>query len=148
MNHAKYLELAEKEMKDLLDTLRRKNSDYCAGEDDAFANFKVSEKLGLADAEIGLLIRMVDKIQRVRSFLSKGKLEVQTESVQDAIRDIMGYSLLLLGMLEERKPKVTVTPEIRTMYQPLGTVYDPKLHSFISESIVSNPFVELHSGEE
>ena len=142
MNHAKYLELAEKEMKDLLETLRRKNSDYTAGEDDAFANFKVSEKLGLADAEVGLLIRMVDKIQRVRSFLSKGKLEVQTESVQDAIRDIMGYSLLLLGMLEERK--LVITPEVRKIYVEKGSGFDPKLHSIITNCI----YTELGSGEE
>lgn len=105
MNSEQYLEFAEKEMKDLLDVLRRKNSDYCAGSNDAFSNFKVTEKLGLADAEIGLLIRMVDKIQRVKSFLTKGKLEVQNEGVQDAARDIIGYSLLLLGMLSEREGK-------------------------------------------
>jgi len=135
MDHAKYLELAEKEMTDLLETLRRKNSDYCGGEDDAFANFKVSEKLGLADAEVGLLIRMVDKIQRVRSFLSKGKLEVQTESVQDAIRDIMGYSLLLLGMLEERKPKPISMYTCTFNGKPVSMRED-------------GTFVELHSGEE
>jgi hypothetical protein len=102
MNSKEYIQFVEAELNKLIDILRAKNSDYTGGSEDAFANFKVTEKLGLSDAETGLLIRMVDKIQRVRSFLIKGKLEVSNESVEDAVKDIIGYSLLLLGLLRER----------------------------------------------
>jgi hypothetical protein len=83
-------------------TIRAKNADYTNGEG-AFANFEVTERLGLSSAEIGLLIRMVDKIQRLKSFLSKGELQVKGESAQDAAKDIMGYALILSAMLS--KPK-------------------------------------------
>jgi hypothetical protein len=103
MNSKEYIQFVETELAKLVEVLRAKNSDYTGGSEDAFANFKVTEKLGLSDAETGLLIRMVDKIQRVRSFLVKGKLQVTNESVEDAVKDIIGYALLLLGMLRERE---------------------------------------------
>ncbi len=102
MNNKEFLEFAEKEFSLLLETLRQKNSDYTADSPDAFANFKVTQALGLSSAETGILIRTVDKIQRVKSFLAKGSLEVPNESAQDAVRDIIGYSVILLGMLQER----------------------------------------------
>ena len=103
MNKVEYLELVRKELKDLADLIERKNSDYTGGSDDPFANFKVTEQLGLSDARMGVLIRMVDKIQRLRSFIEKGELKVKDESAQDAARDICGYSLILIGMLQSYK---------------------------------------------
>lgn len=97
------MKLARAECEAILSIVQKKNSDYSGGSDDPFDNFKVSERIGLAKAEIGLLIRMMDKVQRVRSFLSKGELQVKNESAQDAVRDIIGYSLVLLGIMEDNK---------------------------------------------
>lgn len=126
MNTKEYLDLVEKEMKDLLEVLRAKNSDYTGGSQDPFSNFRVTEKLGLSSAETGILIRMVDKIQRVKSFLAKGKLEVKNEAVEDALRDIIGYSFIMLGMLSERKPKEEV---------PANTVTD------LTKLSIQQPFI-------
>jgi hypothetical protein len=100
MNKQQYMDLVDRELNAIKDVIQRKNADYTGGADDPFANFRVTEALGLADARTGVLVRMVDKIQRVKSFIAKGKLEVKDESVQDAARDIIGYSLILLGLLE------------------------------------------------
>lgn len=100
---AQYLRDAEAELKAVLEIIRSKNADYTAGADDPFANFRATEALGLASKEVGVLIRMMDKIQRIRSYLDKGELQVPGEGVEDACRDIIGYSLLLLGMLREEK---------------------------------------------
>lgn len=99
MKKADYFELVDRELSLIKDTIQRKNNDYTGASDDAFANFKVTEALGLSDARTGLLIRMVDKIQRLKTFIAKGELQVKGESAQDAARDCIGYSLILLGML-------------------------------------------------
>ena len=48
-----------------------------------------------------LVVRCLDKVQRVKSFTKQGILQVEGEGVEDAFKDIIGYSLLALGMLEE-----------------------------------------------
>ena len=103
MKKEAYFSLVERELEAIKDTIKRKNNDYTGGADDAFANFKVTENLGLSDARTGVLIRMVDKIQRLKTFIAKGKLQVKGEGAQDAARDIIGYSLILLGMLGDEK---------------------------------------------
>lgn len=102
MKREDFLCLARRELHGLLATIERKNHDYTGADDDALANFKVTEAIGLADARIGVLIRMVDKIQRLRTYCAKGKLEVVGEGAKDACLDICGYAILLLAMLEEQ----------------------------------------------
>lgn len=83
-----------------------KNHDYTAGSDDPFANFKASEVLGVP-AEIGILVRCVDKFQRIRSFAVKGELKVKGESVDDAIEDVINYMVLLKGVIKDRCERTT-----------------------------------------
>lgn len=110
MNNKEFLDFAENEAQAIVNIMRKKNADYTGGETkDPFANFRMTELMGFGTAEQGLMIRMMDKVQRIKSFLSKGKLEVQNESAQDAVRDIIGYSLILLGMMEEKKNVVDST---------------------------------------
>lgn len=109
MNSKQYLDLAEKELKQVLEIIKRKNADYTGGSEDALANFKLCEQLGVK-AEHGVLIRMMDKMQRINSYLSKGSLEVKEETVLDAIRDIIGYAPALIALIDER-PKVKLNPK-------------------------------------
>lgn len=110
MNSKEYLTFAKKELNDLLVLIEKKNSDYTGGSQDALANFKLCEEIGLGKAEHGVLIRMMDKVQRIKSFLAKGSLEVANESAQDAARDIIGYSLALLAMLEDKANQKRTEP--------------------------------------
>lgn len=52
---------------------------------------------------IGLFIRMGDKMQRLKAFSKHGKLQVKSEGVDDALRDLIGYCTLGLAMIEDRK---------------------------------------------
>lgn len=80
----------------------KKNHDYAgASGEKPFANFEVAEKLGLCETEIGILMRMTDKIMRLKTFIRSGKLEV-SESAEDACVDIMNYSVLLAGCILEK----------------------------------------------
>ena len=84
--------------------MRRKSEDYATGHD-PFANFKRGEILGFATAEEGLMLRVVDKVSRISTFLKKGHLNVENESVSDSIMDIINYMVLLQGMLEDKARK-------------------------------------------
>ena len=87
----------------ILSLTANKNSDYTGGEtcDNPFANFDASTEFGV-DPLTGICIRMQDKFQRAKAFCSDGQLKVITNGDQskDIFRDLIGYSLIAIGMLE------------------------------------------------
>lgn len=87
--------------------MEAKNNDYSGGEkaEDALANFKQSRSLGLHPV-MGLLLRMQDKMMRVRSFVSDGKLKVSGESVEDAFDDMINYAILGKALLIEEREEI------------------------------------------
>jgi len=84
------------------DIMRQKNNDYTGGKTskDPFANFNAASVLGI-DPVQGLLLRVIDKIQRIRSFTNDKELKVSNESVEDACDDIVNYAILAKAMLLE-----------------------------------------------
>jgi len=84
--------------------MKQKSADYATGSD-PFANFKRGEILGFATAEEGLMLRVVDKISRISTFLQRGELKVENESVADSVMDVINYMVLLNGMLEDKSKK-------------------------------------------
>lgn len=82
--------------------LEAKNHDYGGSDGDRFANFRGTMALGI-DPVIGVLLRMQDKIMRVKTFAEKGHLEIKNESVEDALVDIINYAVLIGGMIKEAK---------------------------------------------
>ena len=78
-----------------LELMKKKNQDYATG-NDPFRNFRTF-------GELGILVRMSDKIARLRTFLENGKFNVADESCRDSILDLINYSVLLNGMLVERE---------------------------------------------
>jgi hypothetical protein len=102
MNKQGYAELVEKELEKIKAIIQAKNHDYTGGEASAFANFESTPEL--ASPFSGVLIRMGDKFQRLKTYASKGTLQVAGEGAEDAARDMIGYSLILLGMLADAKP--------------------------------------------
>lgn len=94
-----YFEFVREEFERLLEIIKAKNSDYTNGAG-PFANFEGAEEFGI-DRLKGLFLRMSDKWQRIKSFAKQGGLKVKGESIKDALRDNIGYSLLALAMVEE-----------------------------------------------
>ena len=45
---------------------------------------------------------MVDKVSRMSTFTSAGKLEVENETVEDAIVDIINYMVLFSAYLKDK----------------------------------------------
>lgn len=136
MNNTKAFSVVEREAKAIVETMRRKNHDYATAGDesaDFLANFRQSEAFGV-DPLAGLMVRMGDKIQRLATFVKAGKLEVKNEGADDALRDIMGYALIGIVMMEEkRKPADCYSPVERR-------------HRYLIESGVIDKLDDLYRG--
>lgn len=79
-----------------------KNQDYANG--DTFGNLRMASAIGI-DPVLGILLRCMDKLARVRSFVESGSLVVKDESVRDSLVDIVNYAILAAGMIQERQLK-------------------------------------------
>ena len=83
------------------DIIKAKNADY-ADTSDPYSNFRSAEIFGVHPAT-GILLRVMDKIQRIKSFIEKNKLEVQGESFEDACDDIINYMVLIKGYIKDNQ---------------------------------------------
>ena len=90
--------------------MTRKNHDYTSGSGDPFANFRGSSYLGIAPI-LGVMLRMQDKMMRIRTFAEKGELKVKDEGVKDALIDLINYTVLMYGLVEEGKPQPATDAE-------------------------------------
>jgi len=79
-----------------------KNQDYSGATGGIFANFNACDYLGVSPIT-GILMRMTDKLSRISSFDTRGELLVQGEGVEDALIDLINYSVLIAGMIQEEK---------------------------------------------
>jgi len=85
--------------------MSRKNHDYTNGQSakgSAYANFVQAEALGLCSTEVGMVVRMSDKLIRIATLVQKVG-QVKDESIEDTLLDIINYSVLLAGYLAEKK---------------------------------------------
>lgn len=113
----------------------RKQEDY--GRDDApFANVESSADFGTLPW-VGALIRLNDKVNRLKALSRKGSLA--NESAEDSMRDIAVYALIALVLFE--KQKALKPGAILKVTQ--GT----DLKDYLSPSWVASRAVEAVKGE-
>ena len=107
MNINELLEIHEDTCSKCKSIMVKKNNDYTGGktDNDIFANFNSSKIIGLHPVK-GLLIRVIDKIQRINSFTNDKELSVPNETVEDACDDIINYAILAKAMLIEERSKI------------------------------------------
>lgn len=79
--------------------MMKKNNDYTGGSGDPYANFRGATALGISPIA-GILLRVQDKLMRVKTFDEKGELLVQGEGVEDALIDVQNYMDLIGGMIK------------------------------------------------
>lgn len=91
---------------DALSLMERKNHDY-AGKSgvEPFANFTRAEAMGITTTERGMMVRMLDKMSRLSSFMDSKEFKVEDEKLRDTILDLINYSVLLYSYLEEKNGK-------------------------------------------
>lgn len=69
--------------------MKTKNEDYAVA-DDPYRNFRTFGRLGI-------LVRLSDKLARLRTFEERGTFSVADENVKDTVQDIINYAILYLG---------------------------------------------------
>ena len=98
LKHHDYLCTTAKEI------MKKKNHDYAGkGGETPFANFERCEAMGVCSTEQGFLVRVIDKVSRLSTFVEAGELKVDNESYEDAILDIINYMILLSGFLNGKE---------------------------------------------
>ena len=85
----------------------RKNADYTAGSGDPFANFRLTETLGFGSVETGILVRMTDKMARLRCLTEGRTLQVKDETIEDTLLDLANYALILRSYIYHKGLPVT-----------------------------------------
>jgi hypothetical protein len=76
-----------------------KQHDYGIDED-PFANIRASQEFGVAPW-VGAVIRLNDKVTRIKSFVKKG--ELKNEPIIDSFMDVAVYALIAAILFEEQK---------------------------------------------
>ena len=71
----------------------RKNSDYGSSIHDTYMKY----------GAVAYLVRMEDKINRVRSLTQNNNQKVEDEKIHDSLVDLANYSILMLLELEGNK---------------------------------------------
>lgn len=100
MNSKDFLKKIEENFKNNLEIIKLKNSDYSI-ESDAFLNFRTCETFNIP-AEIGILVRMTDKLTRISNLLNK-KESVKDETIADTLSDLSNYAIILKVYIENKK---------------------------------------------
>jgi len=73
--------------------IEAKNHDY-ANSSDPFANFRLVDNLEICTVEIGILVRMSDKVARIKNLSNKDNA-VKDETIEDTLLDLCNYSAIL-----------------------------------------------------
>jgi hypothetical protein len=84
------------------DILVAKNNDYASGKD-PFSNFRKGEIFNLCSTEVGILLRITDKMSRLSTFAKDGKLSVENEGYEDAVLDIINYCVLFSAYVKSKE---------------------------------------------
>jgi hypothetical protein len=103
MTKAEYLEFHRAACNKLVAITAKKNADYTGSSGDPFFNFSRVESVGICSTEQGFLTRMFDKFSRVTTFVQKGVLLVEDESVEDTLFDLANYAILMAGYIKSKK---------------------------------------------
>jgi hypothetical protein len=84
--------------------MQKKNHDYSGRSgSEPFANFTRSEAMGITTTERGILVRLLDKVSRLSTFTEAGVFKVEDEKLEDTIIDLINYSVLFYGYIQQKK---------------------------------------------
>jgi len=87
-----------------LEIMQVKNHDYAGKNgEEPFANFERCEAMGVCSTETGFLVRVIDKVSRLSTFVDAGELKVKGETWKDAVLDIMNYMILFSAFVSDKE---------------------------------------------
>ena len=96
-----------REFDDALDELKMlhdcKNHDYATAEN-PYKNLEGVERIGI-EAWRGIVIRLMDKFERVQQYCVNGELAIKSEGMEDTFKDIAVYSTLAMILFRKDQEK-------------------------------------------
>lgn len=103
MRSEELFKIHEQICNEALELMKKKNHDYAGKSgNDPFANFTRAEAMGITTTEKGMLVRMLDKMSRLSSFMDAKEFKVQDEKLEDTIKDMINYSILLYAYMQDK----------------------------------------------
>jgi hypothetical protein len=108
-NFSAFLQDAQQLLNKCLQLLASKNHDYSETQD-AFANFKLAAHIAGIPTEQTLLTLLGMKLARLNQLLGKSK-QPKHEAIEDTLMDVINYTLLLRGILQERNLQSDTRPD-------------------------------------
>tara|TARA_B100000085_G_C18102564_1_gene333745 strand:- start:44 stop:451 length:408 start_codon:yes stop_codon:yes gene_type:complete len=121
LSHHDYLCTTAKEI------MKKKNHDYAGkGGETPFANFERCEAMGVCSTEKGFLVRVIDKVSRLSTFVDAGKLKVDNESYEDAVLDIINYMILFSGYVSASQEEQKTKDKVKEDYLYSNGVTSPR----------------------
>ncbi len=104
MTQKEYFEQFETVCREMVDLTHRKNNNY-ANVENAFANFEQIEQLTAKkiSREEGIFVRLSDKMSRIGNLLT-GTPDQVGEALEDTVKDLAVYAVILLICLRENNP--------------------------------------------
>lgn len=111
MNRDELIQYHERICEEARELMRVKNHDY-AGKNTSspWMNFERSEIMGLCKTEQAFMVRILDKVSRLITFIDAGELAVKGEGVHDSIVDIINYMVLFSAFCKEKEEKEIAIP--------------------------------------
>lgn len=108
MNRDELIEYHEQICEEARELMRVKNHDY-AGKNTSspWMNFERSEIMGLCKTEQAFMVRILDKVSRLITFIDAGELAVKGEGVHDSIVDIINYMVLFSAFCKDKEAENT-----------------------------------------
>jgi len=88
--------LMKQEAENIIHLIEKKNQDYSGDDGDFFSNFRVAKYFDITTVQRGIMTRLLDKISRTANLMSGVTSPAIDEPIQETIRDLIGYSLILL----------------------------------------------------
>lgn len=81
-----------------------KNLDY-SGDKDPLRNLRQCADAGI-DPWVGVVVRLTDKMDRLKSFAKARTFAVKDEGIADTLIDVANYALLCLVLFEEQEQQI------------------------------------------
>lgn len=107
INREDLISMHEEISMDARSIMEDKNNDYAKDDTSPFANFELPESMGVCNKEVGIFIRLLDKMSRIRTKLMEGELQVEDESFRDTVVDSINYLILMYAASQDGKPRKT-----------------------------------------
>jgi len=97
------------EFDDVLDELKMlhdaKNHDYATAEN-PYKNLEGVTRIGIEPWR-GIVIRLMDKFERVEQYCTNGELAIKSEGLEDTFKDIAIYSTLAMILFRKQQDDAT-----------------------------------------